>query len=335
MSALYLTVVTYAFLVLGQDTVGGNVGLAITQVINLVGMCNWGLRQTSELENQMTSVERVIEYASLPSEPPLETEPSKRPAESWPDEAKIDFQKVSLKYSDDSEYVLKEIHFAIGSKEKVGIVGRTGAGKSSITQALFRLTDYEGHIVIDSVDLKDLGLHTFRSKISVIPQDPILFSGTLRSNIDQFNECTDEQIWNVLAQCELRSVVSELAGGLNSAVSDAGTNFSIGQRQLICLARALVRNNRILVLDEATANVDAETDTQIQNTIRKHCNDCTILTIAHRINTVMDYDRIIVMDSGRVVENDTVSALLANANGVFAQMVKESGIDVDKYKKNT
>lgn len=333
-SALYLTVVTYAFLVLGQNTVGGNVGLAITQVINLVGMCNWGLRQTSELENQMTSVERVIEYSKLPSEPPLETLSAKKPNDPWPNEAKINFEKVSLKYSDDAYYVLKEIQFSVKSKEKVGIVGRTGAGKSSITQALFRLTDYDGHIIIDNVNLKDLGLHTFRSRISVIPQDPVLFSGTLRSNIDQFNERTDEQIWSVLEQVELKAPVAELAGGLDSIVSDAGANFSIGQRQLICLARALIRNNKIVVLDEATANVDAETDKQIQSTIRKYCNNCTILTIAHRINTVMDYDRIIVMDNGKILENDTIDVLLSNSDGVFTQMVKESGINVEKYKKN-
>lgn len=332
-SALYLTVVTYAFLVLGTDTLGGNVGLAITQVINLVGMCNWGLRQTSELENQMTSVERVVEYSTLPSEPPLETEPSKMPKEPWPHEAGIDFQGVSLRYADDSDYVLKEIEFKVRPKEKVGIVGRTGAGKSSITQALFRLTDYKGHIIIDSVDLKDLGLHTFRSRISVIPQDPVLFSGTLRSNIDQFDERTDEQIWSVLEQVQLRSAVSDLAGGLNSVVSDAGANFSIGQRQLVCLARALIRNNKILVLDEATANVDSETDQLIQDTIRQHCNHCTILTIAHRIHTILDYDRIIVMDDGKIIENDTVDELLANADGTFAQMVRESGIDIAKFKK--
>lgn len=319
--------VTYAFLVLGQDTVGGNIGLAITQAINLVGICNWGLRQTSELENQMTSVERVLEYGTrLEKESELETPPRKMPTKDWPEKGMINFCNISLKYSDDSDYVLKDVGFTVKENEKVGIVGRTGAGKSSITQALFRLTDYEGNILIDDVDLKSLGLHTFRQKISIISQDPTLFSGTLRLNIDPFLERTDAELWQVLEQVELKSVVSASPAGLDTHIADAGSNFSIGQRQLICMARAMLRNNKIMVLDEATANVDTNTDELIQKTIRKIFKHCTVLTIAHRINTILDYDRIIVMHNGKIVENDTPTNLMHVSNGYFKQLVYESGI---------
>lgn len=315
-------------MVLGQDTVGGNIGLAITQAINLVGMCNWGLRQTSELENQMTSVERVLEYGTrLEKEPPLETSVGKLPTKVWPEKGEINFCNVAMRYSEDSEFVLRDVHFTVKENEKVGIVGRTGAGKSSITQALFRLTDYDGNILIDDVDLKSLGLHTFRRKVSIISQDPVLFSGTLRMNIDPFLERSDSELWTALEQVELKSVVSASPAGLDLHIADAGSNFSIGQRQLICMARALLRNNKIMVLDEATANVDTNTDELIQKTIRKTFKDCTVLTIAHRINTILDYDRIIVMHNGKIVENDTPTNLMHVSNGYFKQLVRESGID--------
>lgn len=327
-SAIYLTVVTYAFLLLDSDTLGGNVGLAITQAINLVGMCNWGLRQTSELENQMTSVERVLEYADLESEPPIN---GPKDLGQWPEDACIDFRGISMKYSPEADYVLREVQFSVRAGEKVGIVGRTGAGKSSITQAIFRLTDYEGQIVVDKLDLKSLGLHDFRSRFSVIPQDPVLFSGSVRQNIDPFEKLSDDEIWRALEQVEMRSTVSNMATGLNARIVDGGANFSIGQRQLICLARAIVRNNKILVLDEATANVDAETDKLIQETIRRHFHGTTILTIAHRIDTILDHDRVIVMDAGRIVENDSVENLL-RSKGIFAQMVQDSGAVQKKLK---
>lgn len=199
-SSLYLTLVTFGFLLLGQETVGGNVGLAVTQAINLVGMANWGLRQTSELENQMTSVERVVEYGKLESEPPLETDKSKVPTKVWPEKGQVVFKDIYLKYTDDADFALKGISFEAKENEKIGIVGRTGAGKSSITNALFWLTDYDGAISIDNVILKELGLHTFRSKISIIPQDPVLFSGTLRINLDPYFEKTDAELWTALEQ---------------------------------------------------------------------------------------------------------------------------------------
>ncbi|EDS30176.1 multidrug resistance-associated protein 1 [Culex quinquefasciatus] len=323
---IYIAVVTLSFLVMGQNSLGGSVGLAITQTISLIGMCQWGMRQSAELENQMVSVERVNEYTNLTAEPPLETAPKHRPQRNWPENGVIKFFNVDLRYSEDGEKVLKDLSFTVQSNEKIGIVGRTGAGKSSLIQALFRLAPYEGTIEIDDIDTKTLGLRDLRSKISIIPQDPILFSGTLRSNLDPFEEKSDEELWRALDQVELKEAVSSLAGGLECKMSDGGTNFSMGQRQLVCLARAILRNNKILVLDEATANVDPETDKLIQTTIRGKFADCTVLTIAHRLHTVMDSDRVLVMDAGRVVEFGHPHELLHGPSGYLRRLVDQTGV---------
>ncbi|RZB40188.1 ABC tran and/or MMR HSR1 domain containing protein, partial [Asbolus verrucosus] len=319
---IYIGFVILSFLFLGTETYGGNVGLAITQSITLTGMLQWGMRQWSELENQMTSVERVIEYTELESEPDV---PKRLPPASWPTEGKIDFQALFLQYSSEDPFVLKNLTFTINPKEKIGIVGRTGAGKSSLISALFRLAPIDGSIVIDDVDTKDISLNSLRSKISIIPQEPVLFSGTLRKNLDPFDEYDDDQLWNALEEVKLKTVVSELPSGLTSNVSEGGSNFSVGQRQLLCLARAVVRSNKILILDEATANVDPQTDELIQTTIRRKFEDCTVLTIAHRLHTVMDSDKILVMDAGRAVEFDHPHILLENTEGVFYGLVKQAG----------
>ncbi|KFB46275.1 AGAP004603-PA-like protein [Anopheles sinensis] len=323
---LYIGIVTLSFLVGAQHTLGGSVGLAITKTISLVGMCQWGMRQSAELENQMVSVERVNEYTNLPSEPPLETAPKHRPQRNWPEHGAIRFINVDLRYSEDGERVLKDLNFVIRPNEKVGIVGRTGAGKSSLIQALFRLAPFDGNIEIDDIDTKTLGLRDLRSKISIIPQDPILFSGTLRSNLDPFEQRKDEELWSALDQVELKEAVSSLAGGLECRMSDGGSNFSMGQRQLVCLARAILRNNKILVLDEATANVDPETDKLIQTTIRTKFAHCTVLTIAHRLHTVMDSDRVLVMDAGRVVEFGHPHELLHGPIGQLRRLVDQAGV---------
>lgn len=296
--------------------------------MGLTGMVQWGMRQSAELENNMTSVERVVEYEDLKPEGDFESKPNKKPPKDWPDEGKIVFNDLSLRYFPEKEadYVLRGLTLDIQPCEKVGIVGRTGAGKSSLINALFRLSYNEGAIVIDRRDTNDLGLHDLRSKISIIPQEPVLFSGTMRYNLDPFDEYSDAKLWESLEEVKLKQVVADLPSGLSSKISEGGTNFSVGQRQLVCLARAILRENRILVMDEATANVDPQTDALIQNTIRNKFKDCTVLTIAHRLHTVMDSDKVLVMDAGRAVEFASPFELLTvSEKKVFHSMVKQTG----------
>jgi ATP-binding cassette subfamily C (CFTR/MRP) protein 4 len=322
---IYITLVTFSFLVIGNEQFGGNVGLAITQAIGLTGMFQWGMRQSTELENQMTSVERVLEYNNIEHESNLESAPDKKPPPSWPEAGKIEFVNIFLRYFPQDPPVLKNLSFTIQSKEKVGIVGRTGAGKSSLINAIFQLTDTQGSIIIDGINISSLGLHDLRSKISIIPQEPVLFSGTMRKNLDPFDDYSDVDLWRALEDVELKDAVADLASGLNSKMSEGGSNFSVGQRQLVCLARAILRNNKILVLDEATANIDPQTDALIQRTIRNKFADCTVLTIAHRLHTVMDSDKILVMDAGTMKEYDHAYNLLQNTNGILYGMVEQTG----------
>ncbi|XP_015377601.1 PREDICTED: probable multidrug resistance-associated protein lethal(2)03659, partial [Diuraphis noxia] len=322
---IYISIVIFSFLTIGNTMYGGNVGLAITQAISLAGMFQWGMRQSAELENQMTSVERVLEYTSPPQEDALESPPEKKPPTEWPMSGQITFKNFYLRYGIDSPFIVKNLNININSMEKVGIVGRTGAGKSSLIAALFRLAINEGNVIIDDIEIHDIGLHELRSKLSIIPQEPILFSGTMRTNLDPFNEYPDHILWNALDEVELRHIVEELPNGLNSIISEGGFNFSVGQRQLVCLARAIVRNNKILILDEATANVDPQTDAFIQNTIRNKFRMCTVLTIAHRLNTVIDSDKVLVMDAGIMIEFDHPHNLLKDKNGFLYKMVEQTG----------
>lgn len=212
-------------------------------------------------------------------------------------------------------------------EKKIGIVGRTGAGKSSLTVALFRLVEpAQGSIKIDGIDITSMGLHELRTKLTIIPQDPVLFSGTLRINLDPFNFHTDDEIWKVLELAHLKDYANTLEKGLAHEVAEGGENLSVGQRQLVCLARALLRKTKILILDEATAAVDLETDDLIQATIRKEFKGCTVLTIAHRLNTIMDYDRIMVLDKGKIAEMETPNKLLDDNNSIFYSMAKDAGL---------
>jgi len=228
---------------------------------------------------------------------------------------------------------LNNLEVKVRDKAKVGIVGRTGAGKSSMMIALFRMVEpAEGTIEIDGIDITTIGLDDLRNKLSIIPQDPTLFIGTVRYNLDPFDQHSDEEIWDALQLVRLNDVISALPEKLNELVSENGSNFSVGERQLICMARALLRKSKILLLDEATASVDLITDNLIQKMIRENFKDQTVLTIAHRLNTIMDSTKVMVLDKGQIAEFNTPAKLL-DANGIFASMVEATGPAVSKYLK--
>ncbi|RZB40999.1 ABC tran and/or MMR HSR1 domain containing protein [Asbolus verrucosus] len=316
------------------DDVGSRVGLAITQAIGLSGLFQWGMKQSAEMENQMTAVERILEFTRVEHEPDLQSTPDKKPPPEWPAEGKIEFQNLIMKYKENEPPVLKSLNLVIQPKEKIGIVGRTGAGKSSLIAALFRLAKFEGAIIVDGVNITEIGLHDLRKKISIIPQEPVLFSGSLRYNMDPFNNYDDATIVNALIVVEVKVAMLEGVGCLQHHVSEGGINISVGERQMICLARAVLRNNVILVLDEATANVDPKTDKFLQTTIRQKFANCTVLTIAHRLHTIMDSDRVAVMDAGVVVEFDHPHILLQNRSGFLSLMVEKTGKAMSQNLRN-
>ncbi|KAI1286879.1 ATP-binding cassette sub-family C member 3 [Halotydeus destructor] len=302
------------------------VGLSLSYALTATQVLSMLVRNNADLENNLVSVERCLEYTKTPTEAPLEIE-STKPKKSWPDNGIIQFRDYAARYRDGLDLVLKDLNFGVNAGEKVGIVGRTGAGKSSLTVALFRIVEpATGTIVIDGVDVSRIGLHSLRSGLTIIPQDPVLFTGSLRLNLDPFGEHEDSELWTALKLAHLQQFVDSLGSGLEYSVSEGGDNLSVGQRQLVCLARALLRKSKILILDEATAAVDLETDDLIQKTIREEFADCTILTIAHRLNTILDYDRVLVMDKGTVSEYDTPKTLLDNPDSMFYSMAKDAGL---------
>ncbi|XP_058040750.1 ATP-binding cassette sub-family C member 4 [Ahaetulla prasina] len=321
--AIFVIVMVFGSLLLAQTLDAGKVGLALSYAITLTGMFQWGVRQSAEVENLMISVERVTEYTELEQEAPWHTH--KRPPAEWPTEGVIAFDDVNFAYSADGPLVLKHLSVLIKSKEKVGIVGRTGAGKSSLIAALFRLAEPQGRIWIDKYLTSELGLHDLRKKISIIPQEPALFTGTMRKNLDPFNEYSDEDLWNSLEEVQLKEAIEDLPDKLEAQLAESGSNFSVGQRQLVCLARAILKKNKILIIDEATANVDPRTDELIQKTIREKFAQCTVLTIAHRLNTIIDSDRIMVLDLGRLKEYDEPYILLQEKESLFYKMVQQLG----------
>lgn len=303
----------------------GTIGLAMSYALQITQSLNWIVRMTVEVETNIVSVERIMEYCHLPSEAPAIIE-SHRPPAYWPHEGGVEFKNYSTRYRPELDLVLKDINLSIKSQEKIGIVGRTGAGKSSLTLALFRIIEAaQGCIDIDDVNTSSIGLADLRHRLSIIPQDSQAFEGTLRENLDPNSEHDDSELWRVLELSHLKSHILGLEGGLDCKVAEGGSNFSVGQRQLLCIARALLTPSRILVLDEATAAVDVETDQIIQETIRSEFKERTILTIAHRLNTIMDSDRIVVLDQGRVAEFDSPSALLSDPNSMFYSLCKRGG----------
>ncbi|KAJ8251178.1 hypothetical protein GJAV_G00218150 [Gymnothorax javanicus] len=303
----------------------GLVGLSVSYALQITASLNWLVRMSSDLETNIVAVERVKQYDGTEKEAKWTLEDSSPPS-GWPTKGHIHIQDFGLRYRDDLELAIRNISVTIQGGEKVGIVGRTGAGKSSLTLGLFRIIEAsEGQISIDGIDIAELGLHELRSHITIIPQDPVLFSGSLRMNLDPFDSYSDQEVWNTLELAHLKSFVSGLPDKLNHECAEGGENLSLGQRQLVCLARALLRKTKVLVLDEATAAVDLETDNLIQSTIRSQFEDCTVLTIAHRLNTIMDYTRVLVLDKGEIVEFDSPASLIAK-KGLFYRMAKDSGL---------
>jgi len=310
--------------VLGRERIDpGLAGLCMTNALSVTGWLSWMVRSSTELEMQMNAMERVLEYLAVPTEaPPVIAE--SRPEERWPAKGAIDLNNLCVKYRHD--LVLKGINCHINHGEKIGIVGRTGAGKSTLVISLFRLVEpASGFIKIDGLDIGQIGLEDLRSKLSIIPQDAVLFSGSIRSNLDPFKRHQDIELWQVLDKIGLKKLCEESNEKLDMVVSEGGSNLSAGQKQLIALGRALLRKSRVLILDEATSSVDQQTDAMIQQTVRDEFKDSTVLAIAHRLNTILDSDRVLVLDNGLVAEFDTPSALASKPGGIFASMLAESG----------
>ncbi|KIY65390.1 hypothetical protein CYLTODRAFT_492364 [Cylindrobasidium torrendii FP15055 ss-10] len=311
-------------------------GVALSYILTIQQMFGFLIRQVAEVENDMNSVERVVHYTTEVEQEAAHLLPGTKPAATWPAEGGLELKDVELKYRPGLPSVLKGLTMSVKPGEKVGIVGRTGAGKSSIMTALYRIVELTaGSIVIDGVDISTIGLTDLRQGLSIIPQDAVLFSGTLRSNIDPFNLHDDVALWDALKRSylvdtkPLEGDTSAPRFTLDSVIEDEGSNLSVGQRSLVSLARALVKNSKILVLDEATASVDYETDANIQATISNEFSDRTILCIAHRLRTIISYDRICVLDAGQIAEFDTPATLYELQDGIFRGMCEQSSITLD------
>ncbi|KAL6061689.1 Canalicular multispecific organic anion transporter 1 [Balamuthia mandrillaris] len=341
------------------------VGLALSYSVGVMGALNWMVVTGAVTEAEMSRVERVLHYCQLPTEAPLSlecghvhsaNEPTEQPSDetddenvallqphmkaeggeprtSWPSSGSIVFQNVTMSYNtskedqqETSRPVLRDITFSIRDKEKIGICGRTGAGKSSLIMALFRIVEVsQGAIFIDGVDIATLGLHVLRSNLSIIPQDPVLFSGNVRRNLDPSGRQPDSELWRSLERVNLKAYVANLPGKLDSKIEENGQNWSVGQRQLLCMARALLVDSKVLIMDEATASIDPATDAIIQQTVREAFADRTVLTIAHRLPTIIDMDRIMVLEEGRLLEFDTPASLLATEDSAFTSLVNATG----------
>ena len=329
-------------------------GLVLSYVLSIFQMLQFAIRQLAQVENNMNSTERVHYYGThLEEEAPLHLTPIEP---SWPQAGKIEFVDAKMCYRPGLPLVLKGLSMTIHGGERIGIAGRTGAGKSSIMTSLFRLTELSGGCIkIDGVDIAKLGLHDLRSRLAIIPQEPVLFAGTIRSNLDPFDEHSDLELWRALRQAHLigdegsespsseesvefvtteepkqQATNKRPALSLETRVDEEGLNFSLGQRQLMGLARALVRDSRIIIADEATSSVDFETDAKIQRTMATGFERKTVLCIAHRLKTILHYDRICLMDEGRIAEMDTPLRLW-EMGGIFRAMCDRSGITREDF----
>ncbi|KAL7541096.1 hypothetical protein ACHAXR_012630 [Thalassiosira sp. AJA248-18] len=334
-------------------------GISLSYAVTATGMMQFVVRSFAQVESAMNSVERVVHYTKyIPQEAAMTSEELEQyknpstplnaaqravkyagsalnPTKLWPENGAVTLKNLQMRYRPETPLVLKGLNVSIGAGERIGVVGRTGSGKSSFLLVLLRIVEpflsedttektYEAPLTIDGVDAMRIGLHDLRSKLGIIPQLPVLFSGTIRSQMDPFDNYSDEEIWSALEKCRMKDAVDKMADGLQSRVAEYGENLSQGQRQLLCLGRALLKKCRILLLDEATSSVDFETDRAIQTTIREAFKECTIITIAHRVNTILDSDKILVMDNGTVAEFDSPQELLKNKKSMFSEIVSHS-----------
>ena len=322
MRGLFLT--KYAFFLLFNLAF---VGLAMVYVIETVVAIQFAVRMSSNVENIMTSVERVITYTKLDSE--LGYKLKRLPREHWPHEGKITFQDVSLTYYPGGPQVLRNINIEIKGRAKIGVAGRTGAGKSSFVAALLRMPDPGGDIIIDDVRIKEINLQEARRCVSVLGQTPVLFSGSLRKNLDLMEQFQDVDLWRALDEVRLKQLVENLEGQLDYELLEHGTNISVGERQLICLARLLLQQNRIIILDEPTAHVDPDTEQTIWTTVREKLRDSTVITIAHRLNTIRDCDKILIFKEGKVVEFGAFDTLLHREESELSRLAELS--DIEQY----
>uniref|UniRef100_A0A096NW42 Multidrug resistance-associated protein 1-like n=2 Tax=Cercopithecinae TaxID=9528 RepID=A0A096NW42_PAPAN len=316
----------------GNSIDSATVGLSISYALNITHSLNFWVKKACEIETNAVAVERVCEYENMDKEAPWIM--SRRPPLQWPNKGVVEFINYQARYRDDLGLALQDITFQTHGEEKIGIVGRTGAGKSTLSNCLFRIVERAGgKIIIDGIDISTIGLHDLRGKLNIIPQHPVLFSGTLQMNLDPLNKYSDSKLWEVLELCHLKEFVQSLPEKLLHEISEGGENLSMGQRQLVCLARALLRKTKILILDEATASIDFETDKLVQTTIRKEFSDCTILTIAHRLQSIIDSDRVLVLDSGSIVEFEAPQNLIRQ-KGLFYEMTTDAGITQESGTKN-
>ncbi|KAJ5076658.1 multidrug-resistance like protein 1 isoform i [Anaeramoeba ignava] len=298
--------------------------LSITYCLQISSSLNWIIKYGALLEQYMNSIERIAEFSQIESEQSSLDNSKILVSSDWPQYGKILFENVSMKYRPNLPDVLKDISVEFESGEKVGIVGRTGCGKTSLALCLFRIVNpYKGSILIDGIDISKIKISKLRHKLSIIPQDVIIFSGTVRENLDPFKKYTDLQIWEILSLVNLTEKIRTLPFQLSTEISEENSYFSTGEKQLICLARILLKNSKIILLDEATAFIDQETDKIIQQRIKSHFKNSTVITIAHRLNTILDSNRILCLKKGQVVEFDTPDNLLKNRDGLFSEFVEE------------
>ena len=310
--------------VLGRHSLSpGLAGLSVSYSLMVTETLNWLVRMVCALETNAVSLERIFQYSSAGEEAAWKTDRDEELPESWPASGRLQLSNLTVRYRQDLDPVLTDLSLTLEAGERVGVVGRTGAGKSSLTLALFRVLEAEaGEVTLDGENIAGLGLQKLRRSITIIPQDPVLFSSTLRFNLDPSKEHPDQRI----LECLQLAGLGDAGSDLDMEVQERGENFSVGQRQLICLARALLRSSKLLVLDEATAAVDPDTDAVVQRTVREHFQGCTVVTIAHRLNTVLDSDRVLVLEAGRLKEIGTPNQLLDDSNSALFSLAAHAGI---------